>query len=96
VTSSTGKEKEKEEEEEEKGAGRTGRRGIPLCQQRERATHVEGAKAIFSGRQISPGTTHVGFSRRRSLGYLISGCAHRMCRCVCGSRSTKKKPNGSL
>jgi len=45
----------------------------------ERATHVVGAKAIFSGRQISPGPP-TSASRRRSLGYLISGCAP--CRCV--------------
>lgn len=46
----------------------------------ERATHVVGAKAIFSGRQISPGPP-TSAPRRRSLGYLISGCAP--CRCVC-------------
>lgn len=52
--------------------------GVSLCRN-EKATHVEGAKAIFSGRQISSGPP-TSAPRRRSLGYLISKCA--ACRCA--------------
>lgn len=78
---------ERGEEGKEREESKRGRRDNPSASS-EKATHVEGAKAIFSGRQISPGPP-TSAPRRRSLGYLISGCTLGVV--VYGSRSTKPR-----